>query len=105
MFDKLSFISDKYNALTDKVSDPQIIADQSKWQKYAKELSELEPIVKKFQEYQQVKKSIAESKELLNESSSDEELRELAKLELSEMEDKVEPLEEELKVLLLELAI
>ena len=55
MFDKLSFISDKYNALTDKVSDPQIIADQSKWQKYAKELSELEPIVKKFQGYQQVK--------------------------------------------------
>lgn len=101
MFDKLSFISDKYNALTDKVSDPQIIADQSKWQKYAKELSELEPIVKKFQEYQQIKKIIAESKELLNESSSDEELRELAKLELSEMEDKVEPLEEELKVLLL----
>ena len=101
MFDKLSFISDKYNALTEKISDPQIIADQSKWQKYAKELSELEPIVKKFQEYQQVKKSIAESKELLNESSSDEELRELAKLELSEMEDKVEPLEEELKVLLL----
>lgn len=101
MFDKLSFISDKYNALTEKVSDPQIIADQSKWQKCAKELSELEPIVKKFQEYQQVKKSIAESKELLNESSSDEELRELAKLELSEMEDKVEPLEEELKVLLL----
>ena len=101
MFDKLSFISDKYNALTDKVSDPQIIADQSKWQKYAKELSELEPIVKKFQEYQQVKKIIAESKELLNESSSDEELRELAKLELSEVEDKVEPLEEELKVLLL----
>lgn len=101
MFDKLSFISDKYNALTEKVSDPQIIADQSKWQKYAKELSELEPIVKKFQEYQQVKKSIAESRELLNESSSDEELRELAKLELSEMEDKVEPLEEELKVLLL----
>ena len=101
MFDKLSFISDKYNALTEKVSDTQIIADQSKWQKYAKELSELEPIVKKFQEYQQVKKSIAESKELLNESSSDEELRELAKLELSEMEDKVEPLEEELKVLLL----
>lgn len=101
MFDKLSFISDKYNALTEKVSDPQIIADQSKWQKYAKELSELEPIVKKFQEYQQVKKIIAESKGLLNESSSDEELRELAKLELSEMEDKVEPLEEELKVLLL----
>ena len=101
MFDKLSFISDKYNALTEKVSDPQIIADQSKWQKYAKELSELEPLVKKFQEYQQVKQSIAESKELLNESSSDEELRELAKLELSEMEDKVQPLEEELKVLLL----
>ncbi len=101
MFDKLAFISDKYEELTHKVSDPEIIADQSRWQKYAKELGEMEPIVKKYEEYKKVKEGIAENKELLGESGLDDELRELAKMELSELEPQVEPLEAELKVLLL----
>ncbi len=101
MFDKLSFISEKYDELTKKVSDPDIIADQSKWQKYAKELGELEPIVKKYEEYKKVKDGIADNKELLGESGLDDELKELAKMELSELEAQVEPLESELKVLLL----
>lgn len=101
MFDKLSFISEKYDELTKRVSDPDIIADQSKWQKYAKELGELEPIVKKYEEYKKVKEGIADNKELLGESGLDDELKELAKMELSELEAQVEPLESELKVLLL----
>lgn len=101
MFDKLAFISDKYKELTEKVSDPEIIADQSKWQKYAKELGELEPIVKKYEEYQKTKQTISESKELLSESGVDEELRELAKMELNEAEDELPTIEEELKILLL----
>lgn len=101
MFDKLSFISEKYDELTKKVSDPDIIADQSKWQKYAKELGELEPIVKKYEEYKKVKEGIADNKELIGESGLDDELKELAKMELSELEAQVEPLESELKVLLL----
>ncbi|MEE1038025.1 MAG: peptide chain release factor 1 [Eubacterium sp.] len=101
MFDKLAFISDKYEELTHKVSDPEIIADQSRWQKYAKDLGELEPIVKKYEEYKKVKEGIADNKELLGESGLDEELRELAKMELSELEDQVGPLEAELKLLLL----
>ncbi len=101
MFDKLSFISEKYKELTKKVSDPEIIADQSKWQKYAKELGELEPIVKKYEEYQKVKENIKENKELLSESGLDDELKELAKAELAELEPQIEPLESELKVLLL----
>ncbi len=101
MFDKLAFISDKYEELTHKVSDPEIIADQSRWQKYAKELGEMEPIVKKYEEYKKVKEGIADNKELLGESGLDDELRELAKMELAELEPQVEPLEAELKVLLL----
>lgn len=54
----------------------------------------------KFREYKEVMNSIAESKTILQEES-DEELRELAKMELSEMEEKVEPIEAELKILLL----
>ncbi len=101
MFDKLSFISEKYKELTKKVSDPEIIADQSKWQKYAKELGELEPIVKKYEEYQKVKETIKENKELLGESGLDDELKELAKAEIAELEPQIEPLESELKLLLL----
>ena len=101
MFDKLAFISDKYKDLTMKVSDPEIIADQTKWQKYAKELGETEPIVKKYEEYKKVKESIAENKEILGDNSYDDELKELAKMELSELEPQVAPLEAELKILLL----
>ncbi|MBQ3923998.1 MAG: peptide chain release factor 1 [Firmicutes bacterium] len=101
MFDKLDFITDKYNELSAIVSDPEVIANQAVWQKHVKEMGEMEPIVKKYQEYRKVKEGIEEAKMLLDEAGSDEEMKELAKMELSELEDQVEPLEEELKVLLL----
>lgn len=101
MFDKLAFISDKYKDLTMKVSDPEIIADQTRWQKYAKELGETEPIVKKYEEYKKVKEGIAENKEILGDNSYDDELKELAKMELNELESQIAPLEAELKILLL----
>ena len=46
MFDKLDFITDKYNELSAIVSDPEVIANQAVWQKHVKEMGELEPIVK-----------------------------------------------------------
>lgn len=101
MFDKLAFISDKYDELTGKVSDPEIISKQSIWQKHAKELGELEPIVKKYKEYKIVKDGINEAKELLSEKGIDDELKEMAKMELSDLEGKVGAIEAELKVLLL----
>ena len=51
MFDKLDFILEKYEELSGKVSDPEIINNQPVWQKYIKELGEIEPIVKKYEEY------------------------------------------------------
>ena len=101
MLEKLDFITDKYNELSAIVSDPEVIANQAVWQKHAKEMGEMEPIVKKYQEYKKVKEGIADAKEIISESGSDEEMKELAKMELDELEGKVEPLEEELKILLL----
>ena len=101
MFDKLDFISDKYDELSAKVSDPEIIANQALWQKYAKEMGEMEPIVKKYQEYKKIKGDLKGAKEMLDEGGMDEELKEMAKAELAELEEKTQPLEEELKVLLL----
>ena len=99
MFDKLDFILQKYEELSLKVSDPDIINNQPRWQKYIKEMGEMEPIVNKYKEYKKAKGGIAEAKEMLD--SGDDELKELAKMELSELEDKIPAMEEELKVLLL----
>lgn len=99
MFDKLDFILEKYEDLSLKVSDPDIINNQPVWQKHMKEMGEMEPIVNKYKEYKKAKESMAEAKEMLEEN--DEELREMAKMEISELEDKLETYESELKVLLL----
>ena len=99
MFDKLDFIVEKYDELSMKVSDPDVIANQTVWQKHIKEMGEMEPIVKKYTEYKTAKNSMAEAKEMLE--MGDEELRELAKMEISDLEDQIPVMEDELKILLL----
>ena len=99
MFDKLDFILEKYEELSMKVSDPDVIANQTVWQKHIKEMGEMEPIVKKYTEYKTAKNSMAEAKEMLE--MGDEELRELAKMEISDLEDQIPVMEDELKILLL----
>ena len=96
MLNKLQVLEDKYIDLTEKISDMEIINDQKVWQKYMKEHADLEPIVNKYREYKSVLNDLSESKAILEEES-DEELRELAKMEISELECQVEPLEDMLK--------
>ena len=99
MLEKLDFITEKYEELSTKVSDPEVIGNQPLWQKYVKEMGEMEPIVKKYGEYKKAKEGIAEAKEMLEDG--DEEMRELAKMELSELEGSIDGLEDELRMLLL----
>ncbi|HML36424.1 MAG TPA: peptide chain release factor 1 [Bacillota bacterium] len=101
MFDKLDFILEKYEELSLKVSDPEVISDQAVWQKSMKDMSEMEPIVTKYREYKKTAEDLKNTKEMLGDSGMDEELRELAKIELSELEEKQELLSDELKILLL----
>jgi len=100
MFDKLDFIVEKYKDMSLKVSDPDVIADQPTWQKYIKDMGEMEPIVKKYEEYKKAKDELAMAKEIL-ETENDEELRDLAKLEVNENEEKIEVLSDELRILLI----
>ncbi|HIV80799.1 MAG TPA: peptide chain release factor 1 [Candidatus Avanaerovorax faecigallinarum] len=100
MFDKLDFITEKYKEMALKVSDPEVINNQPLWQKYIKEMGEMEPVVKKYEEYRKAKTDLADAKEIV-ENESDEELRDLAKMEVSELEESIENMEGELKVLLL----
>ena len=60
----------------------------------------MEPVVKKYEEYRKAKNDLADAKEIV-ENESDEELRDLAKMEVSELEESIENMEGELKVLLL----
>lgn len=101
MFDKLDFMVGKYEELSLKASDPAIIADQDQWRVYVREMSEMEPIVNKYKEYKKAKDELADTKELLSEGGMEEELRELAKTELADLEDRLEVYGEELRILLL----
>ena len=101
MFKKLDFILQKYEELSVTVSDPAVIADQARWQKHIKEMSEMEPIVLKYKEYKKAQEEKDQTLELLADSSLDDEMREMAKDELAELNDKLESCEKELKILLL----
>lgn len=100
MFDKLDFILEKYEELSKKVSDPDVIAKQKEWQKLMKEMSDLEPIVKEYTAYKKAKEELEEAKEILD-MEDDEELREMARDELKANEAAIEEYTENLKILLL----
>ena len=99
MFEKLDFVIEKYEELSMKVSDPDIIANQSVWQKYAKEMGEMEPLVKKYTEYRKAKETLAQARELL--ADPDDEIKEMAKMEIAETEEAIEGIEAELKILMI----
>lgn len=97
---KLEALEKKFEDLSNKLSDPEIIADPLTYAKVAKEHAELSEIVSVFREYKKVLKEIKENKAIIEEEK-DEELVELAKQELKVLEDRLEELEKTLPVLLL----
>lgn len=100
MLSKLQNLEDKYNELTQLLSQPEVIADQSQYQKYAKAHSDLAPVVDKYKEYMTVHKDIEDAKEMLQEDQ-DSEFREMLELELPTLQERITVLEQELKILLL----
>ena len=99
MFAAVAELERKYIDLSDKINDPDIIADNGTWRKLMKEHSDLSPIVEKYREYNETQQNIEEAKLLLEEN--DDEIRALAKEELSENSEKLENIANELKILLL----
>ena len=99
MFDKLDFILEKYEELSLKVSDPDIISNQPVWKKHMKELGELEPVALKYKEYKKAKEEMDAAREMLE--TDDEEMKELAKMEIADLEERIPGIENELKILML----
>ena len=100
MFDKLKSVEKRYNDLNKFLSDPKIISHQSEFQKYAREQSELGPIVLRFQEWQKISRQLVEAKEII-EKEQDQELVQMAHEDVAELEIQKEKAVEDLKVHLL----
>ncbi len=100
MFDKLEAIEKTYEDLTGQMMDPEVIADQSRYSKVAKQHRDLEPVVEKYRELKKLDRDIEGARELVRDST-DEEMRELAMAEIEEAEERRTSVEEELKILLL----
>lgn len=97
MFEKFDWMMGRYQELSEAVSQPDIIADQARWQKLLKERASLEPAVEAYQAYQKTRKELEEAKELL----SQPEMVDLAQMEITELEEKQAEQEHQLKILLL----
>ena len=101
MWQELENIKEKYEQLTQFLSDPANISDPQELRRVSKERADLEPVVKTFESYQKIQKDISDSREILADPEADEELKELAENELKELEDLEKKLEEELRILLI----
>jgi peptide chain release factor 1 len=97
MQEKLEGIEARYDALSRQMADPDIANDYAKYAEIAKQHNELETIVRKFRNYKKVAKDLADNREL---AQSDDELAEIARLEIEPLSAQLNGLEEELKLLL-----
>ncbi len=101
MFQKLEAVEKRFEELTIKISDPEVIANQNDWREFMKEHAELEPIVEKYREYKKIQAQYNEAKEMLEDASLDKELKDLAEMEMLESKEKLPKIEEEIKILLI----
>ncbi|MGN1271041.1 MAG: peptide chain release factor 1 [Clostridia bacterium] len=97
MFEKLEDVEKRFEEISKKISDPEVIARQNEWQKLMKEHAAMVDIVEKYREYKKVNENLEQAKEMLN----DKELKELAEAEIEEIKAKLPKIEEELKILLI----
>ncbi len=100
MFDKLDSVVRRFEELTEKMADPTLYERQDEYKATTEERANIEELVQTYKEYKKIKGDLEGAKELL-ESESDEEMREMAKEEISEYEGQIPGLEQKLKILLL----
>lgn len=100
MLDKLEALHARSVELEQLLSSPEIAGDVSKFSKLNKEYSDLKEVVAKYFEYRDLLSNLKEARSMM-ETESDPEMRELAKEELDQLVQRREPLEEEIKFLLI----
>ncbi|WP_088653199.1 peptide chain release factor 1 [Geofilum rhodophaeum] len=100
LLDKLQAIRLRFEEIGTQLTDPSVISDTKRYIKLNKEYKELEELVAVSMDYKNILDNIESTKALLKEEK-DEEMREMARAELDEMEERIPQMEEEIKILLL----
>ncbi|MGV2828243.1 peptide chain release factor 1 [Myxosarcina sp. GI1(2024)] len=100
LLEKLKSVEQTFKELTHRLADPDIATNPDELQKIAKARSSLEETVNAFRQWQRTTEELSGAKEIYREAS-DPEMKEMATLEVEELEAKLEQLEERLKILLL----
>jgi len=101
MFDKLNAVETRYDELMTLVSDAAVQADPNEYRKHAKALAEIQTLVETFRDYKVVVEEAVQARELADGAGEDPELRELARQELTALEERRDALLGEIKILLL----
>lgn len=101
LLSKLSSVEQTFNELTRKLADPDVASKPDEFQRVAKLRSSLEETVGAYEAWKKTEEDLKGAKEILKESATDLELRQMAELEVEELETRLTELEKHLKVLLL----
>jgi peptide chain release factor 1 len=99
MFERLEQITARYEELGREMASDEVVNDHERYQKVAKQHRDLQPVVESFREYKRIKEGIADAQGMLAES--DPEIRAMAQDELTQLEERLPKIEEDLKLKLL----
>ena len=100
LVEKILGLKQKHEALQEQLADPQVISDMKRYVQLSKDYKELSPVIKAGMAYKKVVEDIEAAKDIIA-NEKDEELREMAKMELSEQEPRLPDMEQEIKLLLI----
>ncbi|MFN4145970.1 MAG: peptide chain release factor 1 [Runella sp.] len=100
MLDQLEAIKERFDEVSQRIVQPEVVSDQKLFSKLSKEYKDLDKIVQQYQAYKKVLSDIEGAKDLIA-NESDEEMRDLAKAELSELQPQAEQMEAVLKEMLI----
>lgn len=101
LLDKLKSVAQTFQELTKRMADPDVARDPDEFQKVAKARASLEETVLTYEKWQQLTEELTGAEQVVKDSGSDPEMREMAVLEVEELQEEIQRLEERLKVLLL----
>ena len=99
MIEKLKTLRDKYHELSKTIIDPAIIADNKQYAKLMKEYANLEPYSVKYDEYVKIEQDLESAEAMIHDS--DPEIVEMAHVEIAQCKEKLQQLDEEIKIMLL----
>ncbi|MBR5271923.1 MAG: peptide chain release factor 1 [Clostridia bacterium] len=101
MFNKLLSVEERFEEVNEKICQPDVVADMDTYKKLMRELKQLTPVVEKFREYKAVQAAFEEAKSLLDEGGLEKDFKEMVEAEYVSSKEKLEVINEELKILLL----